>query len=424
MSSSFFKEIKKCRVCNSSLLITLLKFKPQYISSTLVENNSESYLSKVKIPMTLMMCRNCTLVQLKETTNQDLLFQNYFYRSSVNRIMRENLKDVVKDVLKKANLKKDDYIIDIGSNDCVMLTYFPKRLRRIGVEPAKNIDWSNIDSSIKIINDYFKKEDVLKVTKGKKVKAVTAIAMFYDLDNPNAVLSDIKAILTEDGVCCIQVSYLCLTVKDANFYDICHEHLEYYSLKSLNYLAEKNGLYIYDAQLNSVNGGSIRVFLTHKENKKQRSSKIDEIYKIERSMGIYEVKTYKKFNKKIKELVKGVKKYLLKETKSGKLIIGLGASTKGNVMLQICGIDKKLIPFISDRNKNKVGFKTLGLDIEVISEKHARKLNPDLMLVSPWYFKEEILEREKKYIQKGGKLLMVMPYPYILSKNGETKLHF
>lgn len=421
---NIYKTIKKCRLCKSTELKEVLKLGNQYISSTLVKSNKNNILSKIKIPLTLILCKNCSLVQLQETVNPELLFRNYFYRSAVNKTMRDNLKDVVKDVNKKVNLKKGDIIVDIGSNDGVMLSYFSKKLKRIGVEPAKNIDWSGLDNSIKIINNYFDKDIVLSLTKGHKVKAVTAIAMYYDLDNPNLVTKGIKKILSEDGVVCVQVSYLYDTVKDMNFYDICHEHLEYYTLKTLDYIFKKNGLTIFEAETNFTNGGSIRVFARHTTKNIYISPNIKKILIAEKEMGLDLIKTYSMFERKINDLAKWVKKYLSKEKEKGGMVIGLGASTKGNVMLQVCGVDNKLIPYISDRNKSKVGFKTLGTDMKVISERKARNLKPSLMLVSPWYFRDEILKREHKYLEEGGNLLFVMPYPHILNKFGEKKLQY
>lgn len=422
MSKKVYKTIRKCRVCAKKRLREVIKIKPQYISSTLVKSNKNRFLSKVKIPMTVALCGNCHLVQLKETVKPDLLFQNYFYRSSVNKIMRDNLKDVVKDVKTKLKLSKGDFVVDIGSNDCLMLDYFPNKLRRIGVEPAKNIDWSGVSKSIKIVNDYFSKEKVFKATKGKKAKVVTATAVFYDLDDPNQVTADIKDILADDGVVCIQVSYLHTTVKDTNFYDFCHEHLMYFSLETLNYLLEKNGLRVFDALINQANGGSVRVFVTHKENKRRRTKGYKRILNDEKQAGLAKVGTYRQFSMRMNEVALWLKEYLADEVAKGKLVIGLGASTKGNVVLQFCKINNKILPFISDRNKDKVGYRTLGTDIEVISEKHARKLKPSMMLVGPWYFKKEIIEREKRYLKKGGRLLFTMPYPHIVDRWGEKKI--
>ena len=418
-----YTTVDKCRICSSDST-EVLKFDPQYIATTFVTSNDSHPMSQVKIPMTLMLCKNkdCGLVQLKETVRPDLLYTNYFYRTGINDMMKRDLQDVVNYALNNTKTESNDVVVDIGANDCTMIGMFPKHLNRIAIEPAKNIDWKHVDKSINIVNEFLSKEVVLKETKGKKAKIVTATAMFYDFDNPNIAARDIKEILDENGVCVIQVSYLLDTIKDMNFYDVVHEHLEYYSLKSINYLMERNGLTVVDASTNFVNGGSLRVLVTHKENCKVKSKRYEEILSEEEKWHLNEPDTYVQYGRRIQDIIEKSKNLILKETQKGGKIIGLGASTKGNVLFQICGFDKKLLPYISDRNKDKVGLRTLGTDFEIISEEMARKMNPNYMLVIPWCFKEEILEREQAYIQNGGKMLFVMPYPYYVDKNGETKL--
>jgi len=411
----YYKTIQKCRICYSVNLTPVVRIKPQFIASTFVKTNKDNPKAKIKIPMTLMLCGKCGLVQLEETVDQDLLYENYFYRSNVSNTMRHDLQNVVDDVLSQGKFKKGDYVLDIGCNDGLMLTMLPKELKRVGIDPAKNIDWSNLNKSITIVNDYFPSQKLRKY----KFKIITTTAMFYDLDNPNTAVSQIKKILAKDGVLCIQVSYLYDTIRDMNFYDICHEHLEYYSLKTLSYLMEKNGMKVFDASTNFVNGGSLRLMVAHKEAKRPKSANLVYLLLKEKVLQLENPQTYDTFSKLIEINTKRIKRYI--ENQKG-LVIGLGASTKGNVMLQLCGIGKKILPYISERNSFKVGLRTLGTDMLLISEQKARRLQPDCMFVIPWNFKAEILEREKEYVRKGGKLLFIMPYPYVIDKNGETRL--
>jgi hypothetical protein len=420
--SDVYHDIKTCRVCESSKMDKVLELSPQYIATTFVKSNENNPMSKIKVPLTLLLCTNCGLVQLRETTKKDLLYKNYFYRTAINDTMKKDLLEVVEHALSQTNTNPGDIVVDIGANDCTMVSMFPDNLTRIGVEPATNINWKGVDTTIQIVNDYFSKEVVLEKTQGKKAKIITSTAMFYDFDNPNIATNDIKSILDTDGVCIIQVSNLLDTIKDMNFYDIVHEHLEYYSLESLDYLMEKNGLSIIDAVTNAVNGGSIRIVVTHKERNIPKSKHYQEILDEERKWALRDPNTYEKYGKKIDELIDISKNFILNEIKSGGLVIALGASTKGNVLLQLLDIGKELLPYISERNQEKVGLKTLGTDIEIISEEEARNLKPSAMLVIPWNFKNEIISRENEYLENGGKLLFLMPYPYYVTKNGETKL--
>jgi len=208
----------------------------------------------------------CGLLQLREQVDADLLYRRYFYRSATSETMRKDLCDVVEDISSRLELAPRDIVVDIGANDCTTLAFYPDHLRRVGFEPARNIDWSHVDRSITVINDYFSAKPFERQFPGAKAKAVGCNAMFYDLSDPNSFVADVKAILAPDGIWCIQLSYLPLMLTNMNFYDICHEHLSYYSLDALKKLMERNGLAVVDASTNAVNGGSLRAFVTHADN--------------------------------------------------------------------------------------------------------------------------------------------------------------
>ncbi len=417
-----YNNLEKCRICNSSDLEEVIRIEDQFLSPTFVETNEGNPLSQIKVPHTLVLCKECNLLQLKETVNPDLLYKQYFYRSAVSDTMRADLFEVVQDVTSRVSLEEGDYVLDIGANDCTMLSYFPDNLNRRGIEPAENIDWSNVAEDINIVNDYFSRDSVSKAVGTNKVKAFTSCAMFYDIDKPNEFISTIKEFLHEDGVFCIQLSYLPAMLRNINFYDICNEHLEYYSLSTLQTLMNRHDLEIYDAEENDVNGGSVRVMITHVESHKQKTNRMLELLKIEEGMNLGEKQTYIDFHNKVVEMKNKVVGVMSNEIKSGNSVFGLGASTKGNMLLQLFGITKEIMPFISERNPKKVGLKTLGTDIELISEEKARDLSPSYMLVLPWYFKDEIVKREKQYLDDGGSLLIPMPYPHVVNKDGEIRL--
>jgi hypothetical protein len=241
------------------------------------------------------------------------------------------------------------------------------------------------------------------------------------LDNPNQFVSDIKDMLDLDGVFVIQLSYLPAMLKNMNFYDICNEHLEYYSLYTLNYLMKRHNLEIYDAIENNVNGGSVLVSITHC-GLKQKSDNYVKLLEEENNLLLTDPETYNNFYNKIMDLKLTVLNYIDNLSKHKRNIIGLGASTKGNMLLQLFGINKEILPYISEINPTKIGKKTLGTDIELISEEKTNKLKPYCKLVLPWYFKEEIIEREKKYIDAGGLLLFPMPYVHLIGRDGEERL--
>lgn len=417
-----YKTVSRCRLCRSGRFAEVLSFAPQYIASTFVKDNDDYPLSKLKFPLTLLLCEDCGAVQLRETVDPDVLYTNYFYRSAVNETMRRDLREVVDEVVAAARARPGDRVVDIGANDCTTIGMYPADLERVAVEPAKNISWAHVDRSITIVNDYFSREAVLEATGGRKVQAMSSTAMFYDIDDPNRAAADIKALLTPDGVCTIQVSHLYFTIRDMNFYDICHEHLLYYSLETIRFLMERNGLALFDAKTNFVNGGSLRILVTHKEANRPVSPNVDRLLVEESALKLRDRATYERFGAQIGDLATRARNFIVNEVQAGRLVIGLGASTKGNVLLQLCRIDRSILPYISERNPEKVGLRTMGMDIELISEQAARDMDPSAMLVIPWNFKDEIVKREQEYLRKGGRLIFLMPYAYYLDRHGETRL--
>jgi len=416
--------IEQCRICGCKDLEEAISLPAQFLSPTFVQSNIDNPLSSIKVPMTLMVCNNndCSLVQLKESTNPELLYTNYFYRSGTNETMKKDLKKVVSRSQEYVDLETNDIVVDIGANDCTMIQWFPESLKRIAVEPAKNIDWSHVASSIQIVNDFFPSAKFINSLDGSKVKVFTSCAMFYDLDKPNDFVQSVKENLHKDGVWCIQLSYALSMTKNLNFYDICHEHLEYYTLKTLRFLMKRNGLHLHHAEENRVNGGSAIVFISHIDKGMKDSSELASLIDEEKFLGLYEANAYKNFYLRMNDLKLKVNAYIDGQIEKGNLVLGLGASTKGNVLLQYFGLDKKKIPAISEKQKSKVGLKTLGSDINLISEEEAYLKNPSCMLVLPWYFKDEIVAREAKYIQNGGILLFPMPYAHLVTKDGEIEL--
>src|SRR5262245_29769282 len=347
-----FKLLQRCKVCGSQELTDVIRIAPQFLSPTFTRDNAEEgELARIRVPLTMTLCdraRNpagCGLLQLREEVEADLLYRRYFYRSATSETMRNDLRDVIDDIRRRLDLAADDIVVDIGANDCTTLGFYPEHLRRVGFEPARNIDWSQVDRRITIVNDYFSAAPFRERFGDAKAKAVGCNAMFYDLSDPNGFVEDVKAILAPDGIWCIQLSYLPLMLTNMNFYDICHEHLSYYSLDALQKLMARNGLAVVDASTNAVNGGSLRAFITPADNarafteagKRNLAALADQ----ERALRLDQAQTYRDYFKQIEDLSTRVNRFLDQEIRGGGRIFGLGASTKGNVLLQFFGITKE-----------------------------------------------------------------------------------
>ena len=423
--------LKSCKICGNHKLKKVIKLNEQYISATFVKSNKENNLKKIKSTLNLLLCiqdgnlSNCGHLQLQEIINPNLLYENYFYRSATSDTMRKNLKNVVESVLKIVKPDTQDIVVDTGSNDCTLLNFYKKDLQLVGFEPAKNIKFIDEGKNIKIFKNYFNAQNFNK-NFDKKAKIITSCAMFYDLENPKKFVSEVTDILAEDGVWCVQISYLLLMIKNLNFYDICHEHLSYYSIYTFDKLVKQFNLKIFYAETNAVNGGSIRFYLCKNSCNKYDNNKfhteLTKLLKEEEKYKLNDEVTFLNFQKKIDELKYKTNRYINSILKEKKIVLALGASTKGNILLQHFELGKDKIPFISERNSTKVGLRCLGTDIELISEEKARSLKPKAMVVLPWYFKDEIVKREKKYIDNGGQLMFPMPYPHVVTKKAEIKL--
>ena len=423
--------LKNCILCGNENLEKVVHINEQYISSTFVKSNENNDLTKIRTPLTLVLCsqnkkkNNCGHLQLLEITKPDLLYKNYFYRSATNDTMKTDLKNVVDQTISIAKPDEGDVIVDIGSNDCTLLNFFGDKFKLIGFEPAKNIKYIDEGNNIKVFPNYFNSTEYNKHLK-KKAAVITSCAMFYDLANPKLFVKDIENILDEEGIWCVQISYLPSMLQYNNFYDICHEHISYYSIDSFEYLLKQLNLKCFYAETNAVNGGSIRFFVCkntcNKYNKLEYLKNLEQLKKKEKDYNLKDKSTFINFQKKITKIKNTTNTFVDKLIKSKETVLALGASTKGNILLQHFGLDKSKIPFISERNPEKVGLKCLGSDIELISEERARSMKPRAFIVLPWNFKEEIIKREKKYIDSGGQLMFPMPYPHVVTKEAEIKL--
>jgi 2-polyprenyl-3-methyl-5-hydroxy-6-metoxy-1,4-benzoquinol methylase len=325
--------------------------------------------------------------------------------------MRSHLKeiaDVAKGMIRK---KKNTRVLDIGCNDGTLLKSYPKDFIKYGVDPSDVAQ--AVKGDIKVIQDIFPSEELASSIKEKKFDIITSIAMFYDLEDPVKFTLNIKNVLAPDGLWIFEMSYMPMMLKMNSYDTICHEHLEYYSLAVLENILKRAKMKIVNATLNNINGGSIRCFATHTENfsfkKEEYAQHLNVLRQEEFDLELDTDKPYKNFQDHInvhKEELSALLKNLKKE---GKRIHLYGASTKGNTILQWCGIDHSIIEAAADRNPDKHGAYTLGTDIPIISEEKSRAMNPDYYLVLPWHFKEEFLQREKETLRRGIKMIFPLP---------------
>ena len=400
-------KIKNCRCCKSSNLKFTFSLGNQYLTG-IFPKNKQHKISKGLLA--LVLCENCKLLQLQNSFNNfEMYGENYGYMSSLNKSMFTHLKYKVEKLKKRLSLKSNDTIIDIGSNDGTFLSFFPKNLNLIGVDPTISKFSKFYRKDIVKIPEFFS-GDILQKKIKKKAKLITSIAMFYDLEDPVNFARDIHELLDDDGIWHLELSYMPSMIKNISYDTICHEHLEYYSLTSIKYILDKADLKIIDIEFNDINGGSFALSVAKKKSSYLEDKKIvNWLLSKENTLKVNEFKSFINFFKKCEEQKK-ILVDLLKNLKDmKKKVYGYGASTKGNVILQFCNINSNLIRYIGEVNKYKYNKFTPGSNIKIISEKNLRNLKPDYLLVLPWHFKNFILNKEKKYLNQGVKFIFPLP---------------
>lgn len=403
-----FSEINKCRICSNKNLITVLSLGEQALTGVFPRKPTEFVSSG---PLDLAWCSKCGLLQLKQSYNLSEMYgDNYGYRSGLNASMVRHLSHKIRMLEHITPIYEKDIVLDIGSNDATSLKAYTKKCRKVGIDPTGKKFKKFYTEDIDLIPDFFSKEIFSKRYPNEKVKIVTSIAMFYDLEDPETFVKDIEAILSDSGIWHFEQSYMPSMLRSKAYDTVCHEHVEFYSFKVIKNLLEKCGLRIVDVQMNAINGGSFAVTAC-KKNAAFRSNHpvIEWTLQQEDDLGLETPRPYRNFEEKVFLHRKNLVDLINALISDGKKIFGYGASTKGNVLLQFCGITNTQIPYIADVNPDKFGCYTPGTNIPIISEEEARIMKPDYFLVFPWHFKHSILEREQDFIEQGGKFIFPLP---------------
>ena len=399
-----------CRNCKSSKLKKIINIGSQPLSGIFYK--TKKYNLK-KYSLDLFCCQECNLIQLSKTPDKRKMFgETYEYRTSLSNLMVDHIKNKIKFLKKKKYINKNSSILDIGSNDGTFLNNLNKSMTLIGIDPSVNKFKHLYNKNILTINNFFSKKNIFNYTKKKiQFDLISSYAMFYDVDNPNSFCKDIFKLLKNNGVWILELSYFPLMLKNLTFDQICHEHVTYYTLTVFKNIAEKNNLKIIDITLNEINGGSIEIICAKKTSKLNiNKNKITEIIKDEKKIS---TGSYENFNKRIKKIRRLINMFI--NLNSKKNIIGYGASTKGNIVLNFCSINNSQIKEICDGSKKKLSKFTPGSNINIISKEKMRKKSPDYLLVLIWSFRKEIIKQEFNYLKKGGKLVFHLPRFHIVN---------
>lgn len=390
-----YKKIQKCRVCGNTELIPVVDLGEQYLTGVFPRQNSASTLTKG--PLHLVKCHGgddvCGLLQLEHSYDLDEMYgENYGYRSSLNTSMVRHLHEKVAHIRSTLDLKPGDLVVDIGSNDGTTLNAYPADLLLVGIDPTGEKFRHYYATYLNLIPDFFSADLLTRAFPRRKAKVVTSFSMFYDLENPLGFAQEVASVLDPDGIWVFEQSYMPLMLERNSYDTICHEHLEYYGLKQICWLAERANLKIVDVELNDVNGGSFSVVAAHRTSKHADShGRVPRMLADEEATGLSGLAPYRAFFNRVEQSRFSLREFVAKVHQEGRRISGLGASTKGNVVLQYCGFDAGDIDVIGDVNPDKFGALTPGTWIPIEDEAKVLASYPDYLLVLPWHFRDFFL---------------------------------
>jgi hypothetical protein len=403
-----YHAITTCRICDAHELESVLDLGNQCFTGIFPKNPDASLASA---PLELVKCTRCGLVQLHHNFEPSMLYgPTYGYRSGLNKSMVEHLRAKAASLQKLCPLQPGDIVLDIGSNDGTSLGFYPAHSRRLGMDPSAEKFRKYYQPGVDLVVDFFSARNFQKLHGTAKAKIVSSIAMFYDLESPPAFVEQVRDVLAPDGIWHLEQSYLPLMLK-VNAYDtVCHEHLEYYALRQIKWLTDQFGLHIIDVQINDINGGSFAVTVAHKNGPYAEAKEtVAKFLREEDELGLQSLKVFQEFRSRVDAHHEQLPARLAEIKRHGQLALGYGASTKGNVVLQFCNITPELLPAIMEVNPDKFGCYTPGTKIPIISETEGHARNPDFLMVMPWHFKANVMQREAAFLKRGGKLLFPLP---------------
>ena len=421
-----YTAISQCRICGNPELDSLLDLGVQALTGVFPASGDTPVPES---PLELVKCREtdpeaCGLVQLRHSFQAGEMYgMNYGYRSGLNRSMVDHLQEKARKIKNIVSLSRGDLVLDIGSNDSTLLRAMDEPgLRLVGMDPSGVKFLEHYPPHIQLIPDFFSAGRFRKEFGRQSAKVVTSIAMFYDLDAPLEFVRQVHEVLADDGVWVFEQSYLPAMLANTSYDTVCHEHLEYYALKQIRWMLERTGFTMLDVEFNSVNGGSFSVTAAKTTAPHTRNeAAVQQCLRDEEALGLAGREIYDQFHDRVFEHRNELLRFLRDARADGERIFGYGASTKGNVILQFCGITAEELPCVAEVNPDKFGACTPGSRIPIVAEADARAMSPSGFLVLPWHFRDNIVAREGRFLAGGGRLIFPLPRIEVISEEGASR---
>lgn len=405
----------RCRACREGNLHGFLSLGETPLANSFLREDQLNSREPT-FPLEVVFCSSCGMVQLGHVVPPELMFRNYLYISSMSNTLRRHFSDLASETVKRFQPPGNSLAVDIGSNDGTLLKEFQaKGVRTLGIEPATNIAKLAEADGIETINDFFGPRTATQVVeRRRKARIITAANVFAHVDDLDDFLRGVDTLLEEEGVLVIEVPYLVDLLEKTEFDTIYHEHLSYFSLRPLTHLFRRFGMEVLDVRRVGIHGGSIRVFVKRSSNPLPVSGSVEELLSLERERGLDSLETYRAFAGRVVSIKEGLLRLLAALKGEGKRIVGYGASAKGNTLLNYCGIGPEVLDYIVDNIPLKQGLYTPGMHIPVLPEEKLLEDQPDAALILAWNFAEEIMEKQRRYREKGGRFIIPIPNPRIV----------
>jgi NDP-4-keto-2,6-dideoxyhexose 3-C-methyltransferase len=401
--------VKGCRICGNRKLLEVLDLGVQALTGIFPVNREQSVAQG---PLKLVKCTDeagcCGLLQLAHSYDHDEMYgTNYGYRSGLNQSMVSHLHGKIQKILGLADLSGNPVALDIGSNDGTTLrAYSDTGFDLVGIDPTADKFRRYYPDKVMVVPEFFSAAAYLNAARGRKARIVTSFSMFYDLEDPMAFMREVVEILENNGLWVFEQSYM-PTMLERNSYDtVCHEHLEYYALAQVKWMSDRVGLRIVDVEFNETNGGSFSVVAAKLSSNYPEFPGLGKLLDREREAGLDGPEPYRAFAARAAASREELRTFFSQANASGRRVAGLGASTKGNVLLQYCGLSGRELYAIGEVNEDKFGCFTPGSLIPIRPEQELFEDEPDFFLVLPWHFREFFL---RKY--KPKKAALVFPLP-------------
>lgn len=406
-----YKKVEKCRICGNTHLERVLDLGEQMLTGVFPHEKDAKVTTG---PLHLVKCvggdEACGLLQMGHSYDLSEMYGgNYGYRSGLNVSMVAHLHSKVKRILGLVELHTGDLVVDIGSNDSTTLQAYPANgPSLVGVDPTGVKFHSYYPPHIQLIPDFFSAAMVQARFPGQKAKVVTSFSMFYDLEDPMGFMRQVFDVLADDGIWVFEQSYM-PTMLDTNSYDtVCHEHLEFYALRQIKWMADRVGFKIVDVEFNDVNGGSFSVTVAKSRGDLSVEPAVQKILEDERAKGLDTLVPYQAFAERVIQTKRDLLEFIETACSAGKSVSVLGASTKGNVLLQYCDVTTKHVQFVGEVNVEKFGCYTPGTWIPIIPEHELLAQKPDYLIVLPWHFRRFFTANKKL-----SGMNLVFPLPQI-----------